>query len=192
MLYTSLHSLRSASVRPRSTFLTPHRSITARYSCRQYSTENGEQKKQANTDDVVNKHSPSEASESEATIPLSSSSSTPSGSSASSSAVDIFSLLSAAHSSQKSHPKATQNGSSVSTSLDAGPTGTSREEQLENVKKLIRDWSEKTSYQIRTQADAYTVKAVKTFSQLGAELNKVTGYEEIESLKKRVVAQGMS
>ncbi|KAK7682419.1 hypothetical protein QCA50_014624 [Cerrena zonata] len=165
MLHTSLRTLRSASVRPRATLLAQKQSFT-RYSCRSYSTENADKKERTVTDDVVNKSSPVQTSESEAAA-----------SASSASTISTFSALS------EPHP------SSISPTSDVGPSGPSKEEQLQNVKKLIREWTDKTSYQVRKQADAYTAKAVKTFSQLGAELNKATGYEEIESLKKRVAAQ---
>lgn len=173
MLYTSLRSLRSASVRPRSTIFNPQKP-PPKYSCRPYSIENTNQKKQTNIDNVVNRRSPTQSSESEATN---------SASPASSLDASAFSTL------PTSEP--IPNASSASPSLDVGPTGPSKEAEMENVKKMIREWTERTAIQVRKQADAYTSKAVKTFSQLGAELNKVTGYEEIETLKKRVVAQGM-
>lgn len=54
----------------------------------------------------------------------------------------------------------------------------------------MKDWTERTSIVIRTATDGYTTRAVRTFAQLGSELNKVTGYGEIELLKKRVKEQG--
>ena len=45
---------------------------------------------------------------------------------------------------------------------------------------------------VRRRADEFTAKTSSTFSQLGSYLNHITGYEEIEALKLRVEAQGMS
>ncbi|KIY43001.1 mitochondrial distribution and morphology family 33, partial [Fistulina hepatica ATCC 64428] len=53
----------------------------------------------------------------------------------------------------------------------------------------LREWSEQAAIQARLRADDFTASTKKTFAQLGAELNKVTGYEEIEVLKRRVVDQ---
>lgn len=51
-------------------------------------------------------------------------------------------------------------------------------------------WWEDMEGTLRMQADTLKGTAVTRFSQLGAQLNHVTGYHEIEELKKRVVEQG--
>ncbi|OCH91890.1 hypothetical protein OBBRIDRAFT_728016 [Obba rivulosa] len=61
--------------------------------------------------------------------------------------------------------------------------------QLEAVKERLRSWSEHASLQLRQRADDWTARVATTFSHLGSELNKVTGYGEIEALKRRVVEQ---
>ncbi len=61
---------------------------------------------------------------------------------------------------------------------------------LEDIKQRLREWSEQTAVVIRNRADDFTARSKTTFSQLGAHLNKVTGYEEIEALKRQVVEQG--
>ncbi|TFK19998.1 hypothetical protein FA15DRAFT_626009 [Coprinopsis marcescibilis] len=61
--------------------------------------------------------------------------------------------------------------------------------ELEAVKQRIREWTQQTAITIRTRADGFTATTKTTFSRLGAELNKVTGYEEIEALKRGVVTQ---
>ena len=61
---------------------------------------------------------------------------------------------------------------------------------LDAIKQRLREWSEQTAVVIRNRADDFTLRSKTTFSQLGAHLNKVTGYEEIEALKRRVVEQG--
>ncbi|KAH7926449.1 mitochondrial distribution and morphology family 33, partial [Leucogyrophana mollusca] len=60
---------------------------------------------------------------------------------------------------------------------------------LEKVKERLREWSAVASAVVRNRADEFTVKTSSTFSQLGSHLNRVTGYEEIEVLKKQVVEQ---
>ncbi|KAF5362962.1 hypothetical protein D9758_007116 [Tetrapyrgos nigripes] len=49
--------------------------------------------------------------------------------------------------------------------------------------------SDEAAIKFRQSADDFTASTKITFSQLGAQLNKVTGYEEIEALKQRVVEQ---
>lgn len=61
---------------------------------------------------------------------------------------------------------------------------------MANAKERLRGWSERTASQLRQQIDQYTASLAVTFSQLGKEINKVTGYGEIEVLKQRVVQQG--
>jgi len=48
-----------------------------------------------------------------------------------------------------------------------------------------------TAVTLRQRADGLTAETKTKFLKLGAELNKVSGYEEIEALKKEVVEQGM-
>lgn len=61
---------------------------------------------------------------------------------------------------------------------------------LDLVRKRVREWTEQATIGLRNRADDFTLLAKNRFSQLGAELNKVTGYEEIEALKRGVVDQG--
>lgn len=60
----------------------------------------------------------------------------------------------------------------------------------EIVKQRIREWAEQGAIVLRSRADGFTATTKATFSQLGSELNRVTGYEEIEALKRKVVEQG--
>jgi sensitive to high expression protein 9 len=62
---------------------------------------------------------------------------------------------------------------------------------LELVKRRLREWSGQAAINVRNRADDFTSKAKTTFSQLGLHLNKVTGYEAIEALKRDVVDQGV-
>ena len=59
------------------------------------------------------------------------------------------------------------------------------------VKQRIREWAEQGAIVLRNRADGFTSTTKATFSQLGSELNRVTGYEEIEALKRKVVEQGI-
>jgi len=62
---------------------------------------------------------------------------------------------------------------------------------LDVVKRHIRDRMNQTAVTLRQRADGLTAETKTKFLKLGAELNKVSGYEEIEALKKEVVEQGM-
>ncbi|KAF8909008.1 hypothetical protein CPB84DRAFT_117917 [Gymnopilus junonius] len=62
---------------------------------------------------------------------------------------------------------------------------------LDLVKRRIREWTEQATIALRNRADDFTESTKVTFSQLGSQLNRVTGYEEIEALKRGVVEQGM-
>ncbi|KAF9046477.1 Mdm33 family-domain-containing protein [Panaeolus papilionaceus] len=74
----------------------------------------------------------------------------------------------------------------TSTSTPSEPTPSERPTQLdlEIVKYRIQEWTEKATICLRNKADDFTANTKTTFSQLGQHLNKVTGYEEIEALKK--------
>ncbi|CAK5270199.1 unnamed protein product, partial [Mycena citricolor] len=60
------------------------------------------------------------------------------------------------------------------------------------LKQRIRKFVDESLLKARTRADEFSAAAKTTFSQLGLQLNKVTGYEEIEALKRRVVEQEAS
>jgi sensitive to high expression protein 9 len=62
---------------------------------------------------------------------------------------------------------------------------------LKVVKRRIREWTGQAAISVRTRADDFTAHTKTTFSQLGSQLNKVTGYEVIEALKQNVVEQGV-
>jgi hypothetical protein len=78
----------------------------------------------------------------------------------------------------------------TSTEASADALSTLPTYNLDEVKQRIRHWTEHAAVTIRERADEFTAKTKTQFSQLGAHLNKVTGYEEIEALKRDVVAQG--
>ncbi|KAJ7598802.1 Mdm33 family-domain-containing protein [Mycena floridula] len=77
-----------------------------------------------------------------------------------------------------------------------GPTGDEMKElegrdfeTAHEREKFLRDWTARAATVFREKADGFTGSTKVTLSKLGAELNKVSGYEEIENLKRRVVAQ---
>lgn len=62
---------------------------------------------------------------------------------------------------------------------------------LEALKERMREWTAVTTSIVRQRTDELSTKAKATFAELGPQLNRVTGYEEIEALKKTVVDQGI-
>lgn len=61
---------------------------------------------------------------------------------------------------------------------------------VEAIRSRLRDWGVLASSSLRQRVDQFSKKATTTFSHLGLHLNRVTGYEEIEALKRQVVEQG--
>ncbi|KAF8478181.1 mitochondrial distribution and morphology family 33, partial [Russula ochroleuca] len=53
----------------------------------------------------------------------------------------------------------------------------------------IRQWSEKNSIALRQRTDDLITLMATSFTRLGGEINRVTGYDEIETLKRQVVSQ---
>ncbi|KIJ07742.1 hypothetical protein PAXINDRAFT_42403, partial [Paxillus involutus ATCC 200175] len=56
---------------------------------------------------------------------------------------------------------------------------------VDALRARVREWSVLASSSLRQRADEVSREASLTFSQLGLHLNRVTGYEEIEALKKQ-------
>ncbi|KAF9485875.1 hypothetical protein BDN70DRAFT_927217 [Pholiota conissans] len=80
----------------------------------------------------------------------------------------------------------------VNSSTRSGPSDTHEAlppYDLELVKQRIRTWSENAAIALRNKVDDFTASTQTTFSQLGSELNRVTGYDEIEVLKRGIVEQ---
>lgn len=61
---------------------------------------------------------------------------------------------------------------------------------VHDVKQRVHEWSNDATVSFRSKADAWTDSTKVVFSKLGAELNKVTGYEAIETMKRQVGEQG--
>jgi sensitive to high expression protein 9 len=69
---------------------------------------------------------------------------------------------------------------------------------LDIIKERVRDWMtlataafKQQSDELRQRTDYLTQTTSTKFFQLGSQLNRVTGYEQIEALKQRVVEQGV-
>ncbi|KAG1879175.1 Mdm33 family-domain-containing protein [Suillus subluteus] len=67
---------------------------------------------------------------------------------------------------------------------------------LDTIKQRIEDWMalatagfKQQTDELRQRTDKFTQKTSTTFFQLGSQLNRVTGYEQIDALKQRVVEQ---
>jgi She9 / Mdm33 family len=60
------------------------------------------------------------------------------------------------------------------------------------MREYLREMSGNGAVAIRKRADEFTASTETLFSRLGSQLNKATGYEDIEVLKSNVVKQGES
>jgi len=56
----------------------------------------------------------------------------------------------------------------------------------------MREWSGVAAMNLRRRVDVYSGRATTTFFQLAQHLNRATGYDAIDLLKRRVVEQGVS
>lgn len=67
-------------------------------------------------------------------------------------------------------------------------------ERLREATSLLRGYITKATgdaaINVRKRADGFTAVTQVLFSELGGQLNRATGYEDIELLKKKVEAQG--
>ncbi|KAG7088612.1 hypothetical protein E1B28_012586 [Marasmius oreades] len=86
-------------------------------------------------------------------------------------------------SSPRPSPSGTQ--SEAETSSHSNPSFA----DLGYLKSNVRKWTDEAVVNFRKKADDFSGSTKTRFSQVGAELNKVTGYDEIEALKRQVVAQ---
>lgn len=62
---------------------------------------------------------------------------------------------------------------------------------VEAIRRRLWDWGLLASSSLQQRVDQFSKKATTTFSHLGLHLNRATGYEEIEALKRQVVEQGI-
>ena len=82
--------------------------------------------------------------------------------------------------------------SSTSSPPSSRPAFSKAGEGIEQAQSLIRRWSEQNSIAFRQRADSLIARIAVSFTRLGGEINRVTGYDEIEALKRQVVSQGTS
>jgi sensitive to high expression protein 9 len=80
--------------------------------------------------------------------------------------------------------------SSTRPHISSEPVASSSKHTSE-LKDRLRKWTDNTAVAVRGRADEFTSATRTTLSQLGFQLNRMTGYEEIEALKRRVVEQGV-
>lgn len=95
-----------------------------------------------------------------------------------------------------SHPTPSKPAGQSEASDGARPDGEPvLSERLRGAASLFRGSIAKatgnTAINIRKRADGFTSVTQALFSELGGQLNRATGYEEIEQLKKKVQEQGM-
>ncbi|KAI0754902.1 Mdm33 family-domain-containing protein [Daedaleopsis nitida] len=89
-----------------------------------------------------------------------------------------------------SSPLESRHESKLQPELDPTPGETQTNvDQLNDVKARMKEWSHDTLEGMRQRGDEFTARVARTFAQLGKELNRVTGYGEIEVLKRKVVEQ---
>ncbi|KIK78743.1 hypothetical protein PAXRUDRAFT_84784, partial [Paxillus rubicundulus Ve08.2h10] len=71
------------------------------------------------------------------------------------------------------------------TNQQRGPLNSQSPTSVGALRARVGEWSVLASSSLRQRADEVSREAALTFSQLGLHLNRVTGYEEIEALKKQ-------
>ncbi|KAI0667596.1 Mdm33 family-domain-containing protein [Trametes maxima] len=79
--------------------------------------------------------------------------------------------------------------SSSSEHAQASPPPQTDADKLAQFQAQFRELTHETVRRMRDRGDQFTVQVARTFAQFGRELNRVTGYEEIEALKRKVVEQ---
>jgi len=75
-------------------------------------------------------------------------------------------------------------------SPSSDPVSNKASEDIESAQSIIRRWSERNSIALRQHTDNLIARLAVSFTRLGGEINRVTGYDEIEALKRQVVSQG--
>ncbi|KAI9512460.1 Mdm33 family-domain-containing protein [Russula earlei] len=85
------------------------------------------------------------------------------------------------------------NGPPSESAPDSTPpsssSGPESGKNIEHAQSLIRRWSERNSVAFRQHTDNLIARMAVSFTRLGGEINRVTGYDEIETLKRQVVSQ---
>jgi len=78
---------------------------------------------------------------------------------------------------------------STISSHSSDPLSNKVDEDTESAQSIIRRWSERNSIALRQYTDNLIARLAVSFTRLGGEINRVTGYDEIEVLKRQVVSQ---
>ncbi|KAI0826868.1 Mdm33 family-domain-containing protein [Trametes gibbosa] len=87
------------------------------------------------------------------------------------------------------HPPPPPSPSSPPPSERGPSANESSADKLEQLKAHFRELTHSSLQRMREQSDGFTRQVAHTFAQLGSELNRATGYAEIEELKRMVVHQ---
>jgi sensitive to high expression protein 9 len=53
-----------------------------------------------------------------------------------------------------------------------------------------REWATDAAIQTRIRTDAFAVRLTRALSQAGGEINRATGYDQVDALKRRVIERG--
>ncbi|KAJ3839566.1 Mdm33 family-domain-containing protein [Lentinula raphanica] len=93
--------------------------------------------------------------------------------------------------SNKDEPKPTviDSEEQQSSSSNTPSSSSNQKQSLDELRETLLKWTNAWAFQFRRKADDFTAATKARLSGLGAELNKVTGYEEIDALKRQVVEQ---
>ncbi|OSD07137.1 hypothetical protein PYCCODRAFT_1358708 [Trametes coccinea BRFM310] len=91
---------------------------------------------------------------------------------------------------EDAEPSTSSSSSSSSASeKDSTQPRTDDADAIARIRAQLRELTHDAVRQTRERGDQFTVTVARTFAQLGKELNRMTGYEEIEALKRRVGEQ---
>ncbi|KAI0720539.1 Mdm33 family-domain-containing protein [Cerioporus squamosus] len=96
------------------------------------------------------------------------------------------------HAQEKSETPQSHSPSSTSfpeSRSSSSSSSAASEAQLDDIRARVKEWSTETLKGMRQRGDEWTVQVARTFAQLGKELNRATGYEEIDVLKRKVGEQ---
>ncbi|VDB85564.1 unnamed protein product [Peniophora sp. CBMAI 1063] len=93
-------------------------------------------------------------------------------------------------SSSELHPKSGDESSIRQTSETPSPdTSASSEELLSRLRARAQEWSTQAAIKARVKTDDTLARLAVNLRKAGGEINRATGYNEIDALKKRVTEQ---
>jgi sensitive to high expression protein 9 len=85
-----------------------------------------------------------------------------------------------------------EHSTSTSSPSSPGPIFGKAGQGIEHAQSIIRRWSEQNSIALRQRTDSLIARMAISFTRIGGEINRLTGYDEIEDLKRQIVSQGTS